>query len=163
MLQNRSGQCTSFYNHGNIMLLVVHVILKKKLMKKQSSSVYFSKWWQLLFTGNITIYAGITRADGFEMSSLISKPTKWHVRPANSDQSKSACMHHISWTDWQISTRFARYNTGTWWRANLILVTLTYFSRSLWNLNCQIWAKRYLSACYLMDLWMECYQICKPI
>ena len=92
-----------------------------------------------------------------------------------------------------------RYKIGTWRRADLVLVTLTYFSRSLRDLNCQIWAKRCLCAqylmnqladfnqicmditlghdkklnrvwwpwsnfaCYLMDHWMECYQICKPI
>ena len=41
------------------------------------------------------------------------------------------------------------YNIGTWWRADLVLVTLTYFSRSLRDLNCQIWAKRCLWADYV--------------
>ena len=36
------------------------------------------------------------------------------------------------------------YNFGIWWKADLILVTLTYFSRSVGDLNCQIWAKRCL-------------------
>ena len=43
------------------------------------------------------------------------------------------------------------YNTGTWWRADLILVTLTYFSRSVLDLNCQIWYRRCLCAQYLMN------------
>ena len=44
-----------------------------------------------------------------------------------------------------------RYNNGTWLGADLVLVTLTYFSRSLRDLNCKIWANRYLCAQYLMN------------
>ena len=43
------------------------------------------------------------------------------------------------------------YNIGTWWRAGLDLVTYTYFSRSLWDLNCLILAKSCLCAQYLMN------------
>ena len=43
------------------------------------------------------------------------------------------------------------YNIGTWWRADLILVTLTHFSRSLRDLNRQIWANSSLCAQYLMN------------
>ena len=52
------------------------------------------------------------------------------------------------------------YNIGTWWRADLVLVTLTYFSRSLQDLNCQIWAKRCLCAQYLMNQLADFNQIC---
>ena len=55
------------------------------------------------------------------------------------------------------------YNIGTWWRANLILVTLTYFSRSVRDLNCQIWAKRCLCAQYLMNQLADFNQICMDI
>ena len=43
------------------------------------------------------------------------------------------------------------YNIGPCWRADLILVTMTYFSRSVRDLNCQIWAKRCLCAQYLLN------------
>ena len=55
------------------------------------------------------------------------------------------------------------YNIGTWWRADLILVTLTYFSRSVVDLNCQIWAKRCLCAQYLMNQLADFNQICMDI
>ena len=51
------------------------------------------------------------------------------------------------------------YNIGTWWRADLILVTLTYFSRSVRDLNCQIWAKRCLCVQYLMNQLADFNQI----
>ena len=51
------------------------------------------------------------------------------------------------------------YSIGTWWRADLILVTLSYFSRSVWDLNCQIWAKRCLCAQYLMNRLADFNQI----
>ena len=55
------------------------------------------------------------------------------------------------------------YNIGTWWRADLILVTLTYFSRSVRGLNCQIWAKMCLCAQYLMNQLADFNQICMDI
>ena len=55
------------------------------------------------------------------------------------------------------------YNIETWWRADLILVTLTYFSRSVRDLNCQIWAKRCLFAQYLMNQLADFKQICMDI
>ena len=55
------------------------------------------------------------------------------------------------------------YNIGTWWRADLILVTLTYFSRSVRDLNCQIWAKRCLCAQDLMNQLADFNQICMDI
>ena len=55
------------------------------------------------------------------------------------------------------------YNIGTWWRAGLILVTLTYFSRSMRDLNCQIEAKRCLCAQYLMNQLADFNQICIDI
>ena len=51
------------------------------------------------------------------------------------------------------------YNIGTWWRADLVLVTLTYFSRSLRDLNCQIWAKKCLCAQYFMNQPQICTDI----
>ena len=55
------------------------------------------------------------------------------------------------------------YNIGTWWRAALVLVTLTYFSRSLRDLNCQIGVKRCLCAQYLMSQLADFNQICMDI
>ena len=55
------------------------------------------------------------------------------------------------------------YNIGTWWRAYLVLETLTYFSRSLRDLNCQIWARRCLCAQYLMNQLADFNQICMDI
>ena len=55
------------------------------------------------------------------------------------------------------------YNIGTWWRADLILVTMTNFSRSVQDLNCQIWAKRCLCAQYLMNQLADFNQICMDI
>ena len=55
------------------------------------------------------------------------------------------------------------YIIGTWWRADLILVTLTYFSRSVRDLNCQNWAKRCLCAQYLMNQLADFNQICMDI
>ena len=55
------------------------------------------------------------------------------------------------------------YNIGTWWSADLVLVSLTYFSRSLWDLNCQIWAKRCLYAQYLLNQLVDFNQICMDI
>ena len=55
------------------------------------------------------------------------------------------------------------YNIGTWWRADLILVTLTYFSRSVVDLNCQIWVKRCSCAQYLMNQLADFNQICMDI
>ena len=55
------------------------------------------------------------------------------------------------------------YNIGTWWRPGLVLVTMTYFSRSLWDLNCQIWANRCLCAQYLMNQLADFNQICMVI
>ena len=55
------------------------------------------------------------------------------------------------------------YNIWTWWRDDLILVTLTYFSRSVRDLNCQIWAKRCLCAQYLMNQLADFNQICMDI
>ena len=55
------------------------------------------------------------------------------------------------------------YNIGTWWRADLILVTLTFLSRSVCYLNCQIWAKRCLCAQYLMNQLADFNQICMDI
>ena len=55
------------------------------------------------------------------------------------------------------------YNIGTWWKAGLVLVTLTYFSRSLRDLNCQIWAKRCLWTQYLMNQLADFNQICMDI
>ena len=55
------------------------------------------------------------------------------------------------------------YNIETWWRADLVLVTLTYFSRSLQDLNCQIWTKRRLCAQYLMNQLADFNQICMDI
>ena len=52
------------------------------------------------------------------------------------------------------------YNIGTGWRADLILVTLTYFSRSVLDLNCQNWAKMCLCAQYLMNQLADFNQIC---
>ena len=54
------------------------------------------------------------------------------------------------------------YNIGTWWRAYLILLTMTYFSRSVRDLhvNCQIWAKRCLCAHYFMNQLADFNQIC---
>ena len=52
------------------------------------------------------------------------------------------------------------YNIGTWWRTDSVLVTMTYFSRSLQDLNCQIWAKRCLCTQYLMSQLADFYQIC---
>ena len=54
-------------------------------------------------------------------------------------------------------------NIGTWWRADLVLVALTYFSRSLRDLNCQIWAKWCLCAQYLMNQLADFNQICMDI
>ena len=42
-------------------------------------------------------------------------------------------------------------------------MTLTYFSRSLRDLNCQIWAKRCLCAKYLMNQLADFNQICMDI
>ena len=42
-------------------------------------------------------------------------------------------------------------------------MTLTYFSRSLGGLNCQIWAKRCLCAQYLMNQLADLNQICMDI
>ena len=47
------------------------------------------------------------------------------------------------------------------WRADLFLVT--YFSRSLRDYNCQIWAKRSLCAQYLMNHLADFNQICMDI
>ena len=55
------------------------------------------------------------------------------------------------------------YNIGTWWSADLILVTLTYFSRSVIDLTCQLWAKRCLCAQYLMNQLADFNQICMAI
>ena len=55
------------------------------------------------------------------------------------------------------------YNIGTWWKAHWVLVTLTYFSRSLRDLNWQIWAKRCLCAQYLMNQLVDFNQICIDI
>ena len=55
------------------------------------------------------------------------------------------------------------YKIWTWWRADLVLVTLTYFSRSLQDLNCQIWAKRCLCAQCLMNQLADFNQICMDI
>ena len=55
------------------------------------------------------------------------------------------------------------YIIGTWCRADLILVTLTYFSRSVRDLNCQIWAKRCLCAQYLMNQLVDFNRICMDI
>ena len=55
------------------------------------------------------------------------------------------------------------YNIGTWWRADLILVTLTYFSKPVRDLNCQIWAKRCLCAQYLMNQLADFNKICMDI
>ena len=55
------------------------------------------------------------------------------------------------------------YNIVTWWRADMILVTLTYFSRSVQDLNWQIWAKRCLCAQYLMNQQADFNQICMDI
>ena len=55
------------------------------------------------------------------------------------------------------------YNIGTLCRADLVLVTLTYFSRSLLGLNCQIWAKRCLCAQNLMNQQADFNQICMDI
>ena len=56
-----------------------------------------------------------------------------------------------------------RYNIETWWRADSVLVTLTYFSRSLRNLNFQIWAKRCFCAQYLMNQLAYFNQTCMDI
>ena len=53
--------------------------------------------------------------------------------------------------------------SALWWRADLILVTLTYFSRSVRGLNCQIWAKRCLCAQFLMNQLADFNQICMHI
>ena len=53
------------------------------------------------------------------------------------------------------------YNIETWWRADLVLVTLTCFSRSVWD--CQIWAKKCLCAQYLMNQVADFNQICMDI
>ena len=55
------------------------------------------------------------------------------------------------------------YNIGIWWRADYVLVTLTYFSRSLQDLNFQIWAKRCLCAHYLMNQLADFNHICMDI
>ena len=55
------------------------------------------------------------------------------------------------------------YNIGTWWSVDLILVTLTYFSRSVRDLNCKIWAKRCLCAQYLMNQLVGFNQNCMDI
>ena len=55
------------------------------------------------------------------------------------------------------------YNTGKWRRTDLVLVTLTYFSRSLQDLHCQIWAKRCFCAQYLMNQPADFNQICMDI
>ena len=55
------------------------------------------------------------------------------------------------------------YNIWSWWRAGWLLVTLTYFSRSLRDLNCQIWAKRCLCAHYLINQLADSNQICMDI
>ena len=55
------------------------------------------------------------------------------------------------------------YNIGTCWRADLILVTLTYISRSVRDLNCQIWAKRCLCAQYLMNQLADFNQVSMDI
>ena len=55
------------------------------------------------------------------------------------------------------------YNIGTWWRADLVLVTLAYFSGSLRDLNFQIWAKRCLCAQYLMNQRADLNQICMDV
>ena len=55
------------------------------------------------------------------------------------------------------------YNIGTWQRDDLVLVTLTYFSRSLLDLICQIWAKRCLCAQYLMNQLADFNQISMDI
>ena len=43
------------------------------------------------------------------------------------------------------------------------LVTMANFSRSLWDLNCQIWAKRCLCAQYLVNRLADFNQICMNI
>ena len=55
------------------------------------------------------------------------------------------------------------YNIGTWWRTGLVLVTVTYFSRSRRDLNCQIWANRCSYAQYLMNQVADFNQICMDI
>ena len=55
------------------------------------------------------------------------------------------------------------YNIGTWWRADLVLVTSIYFSRSLRDLNCQVWAKRCLCAQCLMNYLADFKQICMDV
>ena len=55
------------------------------------------------------------------------------------------------------------YKIGTCWGTDLIVVTLTYFSRSVRELNCQIWAKKCLCAQYLMNQMADFNQICMDI
>ena len=55
------------------------------------------------------------------------------------------------------------HNTGTWWRADWVLMTLAYFSRSLQYLNFQIWLIRCLCAQYLMNQLADFNQICMGI
>ena len=98
---------------------------------------------------------------GFRDLDLIFKVTA-ELKLPNLSQKVLACTITLELVG-RFTPDLHGYNSGTCWRADLVLVTLTYFSRSLQDLNCQIWAKRYLCAQYLMNQLADFNQICVDI
>ena len=98
---------------------------------------------------------------GFGDLDLIFNVTVWLKLPNLSPKVLVCTISHELVDGFQPDLHW--YNIGTWWRADLILVTLTYFSRSVRDLNCQIWAKRCLCAQYLMNQLADFNQICMDI